>query len=334
MAQEIFYIKVETEKATTLYAFTRSATGILDYAGTAQDVDLSNMPCVESSKYFTPSWYTYLPKELLANISVYLPADVADMDTNQYSFLLHIGAILLAVQETDGLLVAELLHRRSMVFANFTPLIMHIVKPVAPEALFAWVYGGFRGESDFKQVYSSNKPISTGETDTAAILLAAARDILKPDPEKESPEEMFARYFREHAGRPLTIGIVGANNHQWIEGVEKIDRISEEAAAYSFIDDPSKAGKKCQDIYAGLQSSVQVEPYNPHDHNAISISIDDPVMVLKGIRSKCKAGYLRATGAAVLRKAYPSKFVYNSKLWRLGANPDYFENSIILRITP
>ena len=49
MANEMFYIKVETPQNATVYAFTRSVTGILDYAGTASatEYDFSNMQCVD-----------------------------------------------------------------------------------------------------------------------------------------------------------------------------------------------------------------------------------------------------------------------------------------------
>lgn len=30
-------------------------------------------------------------------------------------------------------------------FAEFIPIMLHILKPVAAEALFAWVYGSFNG---------------------------------------------------------------------------------------------------------------------------------------------------------------------------------------------
>lgn len=338
MAKDIFYVKVETAKAANVYAFTRSETGIIDFAGTATPSasDLSQMQCVEGSAYFTPSWYTYLPEALQAEITAFIPANIENLDANQYSFLLHVGALLLAVQERDTLLVAELLHRRSMVFANFTPLLLHILKPVAAEALFAWVYGSFRGDSNFQHVYANDKPISTGETDTATILYAAARDALKPDPSKESAESMFVRYFRGNEDSKhkfdFTIGIVGASNHPWVDGIEKFDTISDAAISFHFGDDPYAAGKKSQEVFASLKACAQAEPYNPHDHNAISVSIGDLEAVLKGIPSKSKAGYLRATGAAILRKARPGLLRYGADLWRIGGNPDYFENAIIMRL--
>ncbi len=335
MANETFYVSVKTPKAATVYAFTRSVTGILDYAGVATPAEdeLSQMQCVEGSAYFTPSWYTYLPTELHAAVDVYLPGNVENLDVGQYSFLLHVGALLLAVQERDGLLVAELLRRRSMVFANFLPLVLHIVKPVAVEALFANVYGGFHGNSGFEQVYKNDAPIATGETDVSAILFAAARDVLEPNPGKETPEGMFIRYFKDCKHADFTIGIVGATNHPWVDGIEKYESVVNAATAFRFLDDPSKIEMKSLSIYNSLTTKVQAESYNPHDHNAISVSIDDLGLALKGIKSKSKAGYLRATAAAILRKARPNLFAYGSKLWRLGANPDYFENAIVLRIT-
>ncbi len=336
MAKEIFYVKVETAKTATVHAFSRSETGILDYAGTAtpQTAELSQMQNVEGSAYFTPSWYTFLPTNLQAEISVFLPASIENLDANQYSFLLHVGALLLAVQEKDGLLAAELLHRRSMVFANFTPILLHILKPVAAEALFAFVYGGFRGESNFQRIYANNAPISTGETDAAAILFAAARDTLKPDSERESAEAMFIRYFSENADRhfDFTMGIVGASNHPWLAGIDKFKDLSNSAAGFHFASAPDAVGQKYQDVFASLKTKVQAEHYNPHDHNAISVSIEDLTAVIKGFRSKAKAGYLRANGAAILRKARPNLYGYESSLWRIGGNPDYFENAIVIRI--
>ena len=333
MANEMFYVKIETSRDITVYGFSRSATGILDFVdgASAKDEELSQMQCVDGSAYFTPSWYMFLPKDLQATINVYLPSDVKNLDVGQYSFLLHVGALLLAVDERDGLLVAELLRRRVTVFSSFLPLVLHLIKPVAAEALFAYVYGGFRGDSNFSQIYKANVPIATGETDVSAILLEAAKDALKSNPEKESPEEMFIRYFREKEFFDFTIGLVGATNHPWIAGIEKYESVVKAATAFRFFDDAA-VGAKSQEFFESLSTKVQAEPYNPHDHNAISVSIDDLGAKLKGLVSKSKAGYLRATGAAILRKARPSLFAYGSNLWRLGADPSFFENSIVVRI--
>lgn len=331
-AQDIFYVKIESFQGEIFHQFTRSHTGILDYVGVIDSADVSQMQCIEGSRYFTPSWYTYLPKEMIAEILVYLPRDIQNLDAGQYSFLLHIGAILLAVQERDPLLVAELLNRRSSVFSSFLPLLLHILKPVAAEALFAWVYGTFRGEGEFPQIYKKNKAISTGETDTTAILFAAARDALNPAPEKESAKEMFIRYFKQDKHFNFTIGLVGTSSHPWVESLPKLKNASEASSGFRFSENPFATGQKIQEIYASLKSSAQAEPYNPHDPNAISVSIDTLESVFNGIPGKSKAGYIRATGAEILRKARPNLFSYQAALWRMGATPSYFENSIIMRL--
>lgn len=332
MTRDTFFVQIEKETGKSLFAFTRSETGMMDYAGKVESADLSSMQVLESSRYFTPSWYTYLPQELLANITVYIPENIEDFDANQYSFLAHIGAILLAVEAKDALLIAELLHRRETVFSSFIPILLHVIKPVAAEALFAWVYGTFRGEENFPEIYKKNKPITLGETNTTAILFAAARDALQPEPEKESAKEMFIRYFKQKKPFEFTIGLVGSSCHPWVEGVSRIEALSDKAAWMHLVDNPLAAGKKHQELYASLKSTVQAEPYNPHDHNAISVSIDSVDSILKGIPGKCKAGYIRATGAEILRKARPNQFAYKSSLWRMGATPSFFENGIVVKI--
>lgn len=342
MTQDVFFIEIDQAKKTSIYEFTRSETGILDYAGDVSkdfegDVgkkynDPKKMQRLNSSLYFSPSWYTYLHNNFAANISIYIPKKIRELDTNQYSFLVHVGAILLAIQEKDSLLVAELLNRRSSVFAEFVPIMQHILKPIAAEALFAWVYGSFKGLGKFPQLYESEESVKIGETDTAAILFAAARDALKPEPDTESPEKMFTRFFSQDIPFDFTIGIVGASNHPWIDSLEEFNQITQEATALGFASDNLATGIKRQEFLEKLSTSVQVESYNPHDSNAISVSIDDPMAILKGFPGKSKAGYIRATGAAILRKARPSQYTFEASLKRIGKTPSWQDNTIVLRI--
>lgn len=342
MAQDIFYIEIDQAEKTSIFAFTRSETGILDYAGDVSKEyeggvcktynDPKKMQRIESSLYFSPTWYTYLHKDFAANISVFIPKNIQNLDTNQYSFLVHIGAILLAIQEKDSLLVAELINRRSSVFGEFLPIMLHILKPIAAEALFAWVYGSFKGAGKFEQMYASEEPIKTGETDTAAILFAAAKDALKPNPDKETPEKMFTRFFSQGFPFEFTIGLVGANNHPWVESLDKFNQMTNDSLAHGFATDQFATGIKRQEFFEKLSAYVQVESYNPHDTNAISVSFDDPMALLNGFPGKSKAGYIRATGAAILRKARPNLFAYKASLVRIGKTPGWYENAIVLRI--
>ena len=51
MAKETFYVKIETPKGTGVYSFTRSETGILDFAGETDPAadELAQMQSVEGS---------------------------------------------------------------------------------------------------------------------------------------------------------------------------------------------------------------------------------------------------------------------------------------------
>lgn len=347
MANDVFYVQIRTnpkiktydvlKKADSqikTYGFSCSVTGMLDFTGAeepSEDV-LAQMQCVEGSSYFTPSWYTYLPKELQAAINVYIPQNIKNLDSSHYSFLLHIGALLLAVDTRDTLLVASLLQRRSAVFANYMPIVLHIIKPIAAEALFAYVYGGFNKETAFTEVYTADTNVSTGETNVCAILFAAARDTLKPVPHKESIDEMFIRYFETNSDFNFTIGIVGATNHSWVDGLDMLTKFAKIGSGNSFANNPTAAGQKMYDMLSMLTTQVQAEIYNTHDHNAIAVYISDLAAEFKGMHGTCKAGYLRATGASILRKAKPNLLSFKSELWRIGADATYFENAIVLRL--
>jgi hypothetical protein len=165
-----------------------------------------------------------------------------------------------------------------------------------------------------------------------AILFAAARDALTPNPETESAKEMFIRYFKQNKPFNLTIGLVGASSHPWVESLSKLRSTADFSFGMNFTEKSLLAGQKIQEIYASLKSKAQAEPYNPHDSNAISVSIESLESFYRGIPGKSKAGYIRATGAEILRKARPNLFSYKTTLWRMGATPSYFENSIIMRL--
>lgn len=340
MNTEKMLVEIKTPEKTLFHVFTRSITGVLDYTGAAEPRDIpaddGSYQRIESSNYFSKTWYTYLPKNLQAEISVLLPADIQNLDTNHYSFLGHIGAVLLAISENDPLLVAELIHRRPYVFANFTPIMLHILKPIAAQALFAWVYGRLNESDGFFKAYHQDLAITTGEQDVGALLFGAAREELKPNPSAEKPEDMFIRYFKNRKEQgiatELTIGTVGAGNHKWVDGFEALDKTIEKAVGNSFLTDPTAVAKQKQQFMESLAVTMQAEPYNPHDHNAIAISIEDMDAKLKGIGGKSKVGYIRATGAAILRKANPNQFGYNARLWRIGGNPSWFENAIVLKV--
>lgn len=327
--QDEFFVEVSTPNSASVFKFTMSKTGTLDYFGEVENFDSEGCQQIEASSYYSPSWYTYLPKEMQAEIKVYFVAGMEKLDVTQYSFLLHVGALLLAVKERDTLLVAELLHRRSTVFSPYLPMVLYIVKPVAAEALFAWMFGRMNCSSNLPHFYPLAINISANETDTGIILYAAAKDALKPEPHKESIEEMFIRYFQEHRGTDFTIGIVGSQCHFWVNGFSKLESAIEHHAAKDFVDGLTALREARQKFFDSLTVTVQAEPYNPHDANAIGVSIEDIEAKISGNGGKTKAGYIRATGAAILRKARPDLFAYKASLWRVGNTQDLKLGAVI-----
>lgn len=326
-----FFVELVAKSSTSVFKFSLSKTGVLDFSGEVDGVDFAGYQQMECSTYFSPSWYTFLPKNLQAEIRLRFKDGMAKLNASQYSFLMHVGALLLAVKERDSLLVAELLHRRPMVFSPFLPMVLYIVKPIAAEALFAWTYGRFGFSSELQRFYDNDSMVSDGEMDTGIILYSAAREGLKPNPLKESINEMFIRYFQEHPNVDFTMGIVGAPCHFWTNGFHRLDSAINHHVAKDFVEGFEALRNARQKFFEGLSVSMQAEPYNPHDANAISVSIEDIEAKISGSGGKTKAGYIRATGAAILRKARPELFAYESSLWRVGNSQDS-KLGVVLRV--
>ena len=175
-----------TGKTDSLYwGFNRTRAGQLDFCGKLEGVEdgvLNTMQTLDGSPYFSSAWYTYMNEDLCRVIRVYLTNDFEITDADTFAFLTHVGALLIAVENGDSLLAAELLARRTALFMNFPQLTLFIVKPVAAEALFAWIYG--RTHSDaaaFAALYKKNAMLGAGKTDTGFLLYCAAKEVLKPD---------------------------------------------------------------------------------------------------------------------------------------------------------
>lgn len=324
-----FFVEIITQGSTSVFKFTMSKTGVLDYHGEVENFNDADYQQIEASSYFSPSWYTYLPANLQAEIKICFKYGAEKLDSAQYSFLLHIGAVLLAVKERDGLLVAELLNRRPTVFSQFLPMVLYIIKPVAATALFAWLFGRFNDNSGLQSFYTTGAGIDAGETDTGIILYTAAKDDLKPVPYKESMEEMFIRFFKEEEPREFTIGLVGSQCHSWNDGFYAIEKAINHHVAKDFVEGFAALRAARQKFFDGLKVCMQAEPYNPHDPNAIGVSIEDMEAKIAGNGGKTKAGYIRATGAAILRKALPGKLAYTARLWRIGNSQESKQGAVL-----
>ena len=314
-------VRAEGKSDSLYWGFNRTGTGQLDFCGKFEDITegvLDARQTLDGSPYFSSAWYTYADEALCRDIRVYLANDFEIADADTFAFLIHVGALLLAVESGDSLLAAELLARRTALFMKFPQLTRFIVKPVAAEALFAWLYG--RTHSDtaaFTALYKTNALPGAGKTDTGFLLYCAAKDVLKPDTANETPEQMFIRYFKNR-NAAFTIGIVGTNFYGWNDGSDFLDDTLSEKIGDDILNGTQKVRDAKKKLYASLRVSVQAEPYNPHDANAISVSAEDVCTKVLGNAGLQRAGYIRATGAAILRAAKPNMFRFNASLARIG----------------
>lgn len=324
MAQENIIVESRTSKQVTRWGFTISITGQLDYTGRTEQMPDSKWNNIEGSTYFSSSWYTWLPESLRAQITVYLSSDVAIPNADIFAYLSHIGAVLCALDAKDTLLVAELVSRRLDIFMKFPQLTLYIIEPVAAESLFALLFGRL-GEPDdyFMHYYSCGGMFSTTEDNVSVLFYEAAKKRLSPDPEKENPAEMFIRFFKTQEHFEMTVGVVGTCFHDWAEdGLMYLDAITRESVGNDFVQNKSAVRSARDTLFSTIGVTVQAEPYNTHDSNAIAVCIDDIRAKLSGNGGKVHAGYIRATGAAILRKARPSLFNFNASLARLGCTQD------------
>ena len=97
-------------------------------------------------------------------------------------------------------------------------MVQYIVKPVAAEALFVWLYGRFSNDYILQNFYKSGAKTISDVENAEVILFLAAQESLKPKPESETLEEMFIRYFKEKKELDFTTGIVGSGCHYWVNG--------------------------------------------------------------------------------------------------------------------
>lgn len=327
------FIRIRNKDFTHYYAFSLSATGTLDYIGKTEAPNIERLQEIESSTYFSPSSYTYAPSAYQSEIHVLFENDVDLANADLFAFLTHVGALILATEVNDGLLVAELLHRRAKIFFAFLPLTLYIIKPIAPLALFAWSYGRFSQSDGLQKVFE--KGFTSPKANAEEILFAAAAEKLDPKPEKETADEMFIRYLGTLELGEFTLGIVGGSHYPWNNGISEIDDYLKDAIEKDLLNETSFVGEKMSRFFAKLKVSVKAEPHNPYDPNAIGVFIEDIKGKLHGNVGKTKAGYIRATGASLLRKAFPRKLAYEASLARLGnlgADTDFDTEGVTLRI--
>lgn len=295
------------------FEFTKSRTGQLDFAGKVDApkgcLDVDGFQELSGSTYFSPSYYVFLEDELNATPKVYVAKGTGISDKDTFDFLLHIGALLEAVETKDSLLAGELYLCRRSSFEKFSKLTEFIIEPVAAEMLFALEFGGWNNI----------------EENQIPVLFNLAKRKIKLDASHENLTQAFMRYFKENEIE-LTLPVVGNSHHSWSCVSEVIDSVSLNFEPSDFLMEAEKFKAAKHSFYSNLKVSVQAEPYNPADKNAIAVMIEDIDSKLSGNCGLVKAGYIRATAAEILRAAKEDRISYGGALVRLS------EREIVVRI--
>ena len=297
---------------TAWYEFTKSRTGQLDFAGRLDGPapDVGGWQELAGSGYFSPSYYTYLcdGENMIPRIFVAPGVDVSGKDV--FAYLLHVGALLAAVDAKDSLLAGELYLRRRETFDRFAQLTQYIMDDLSAEILFSLCFGRMNNTDE----------------DDIPLVLDSARQKLGFDPARESLEQAFIRYFKERRCT-LTLPLVGTNYYDWEAEPKILDRLCDNLNVDDLLGHAQKIRRARHDFYASLRTVVQAEPYNPHDQYAILASIEGVESKICGNAGLEKVGHIRASAARAIRLAKPQKIGYEAKLARLS------KRDIVVQVT-
>lgn len=286
------------------FEFSKSKTGQLDYVGTCSDVDgaaLGAYRTIAASTYFSPSWYLFLADALNCVPVLYVASDVDISDAACFDFLVHVGALLCAVEARDSLLAGQLYVRRRASFEAFAQLTQYILEPLCVEILFSL----------------TNGTMATVEPESVPLVFNAAKKKLEFDSANETLNQAFMRYFKQHEVT-LTLEVVGTNHHYWEREPAVLDKFTDNIDCACIEAECAKIRGAKHGLYAGLSTVVQAEPYNRHDVNAIACFIEDIETKISGNVGLERVGYVRAFAAKVIREAKPAKLAFASKLVRLS----------------
>lgn len=320
-----YFVTINQKNQKLCYVFTKTNDDFkikLNKDFSKSDLTELEQIIVDSSAILNPNWYTFLHNDLNFDIKLY--ATIKDRIQLDVSYIIY-ASVLIAIKNTkDSLMVAEFFNRNHSVLLCAPLCTKKIIESIAVEALFGWLYGRFCDSSLFESYYYNHEFSANQKkalfSDTSVFLYKAAYSRLSPTPKTETPEQMFIRYFKAHQNTKLSIGIVGSNYANWISsGLDYIEKTIKQSSATDFIAHKTRIQQARNSFFEKTTAQFFAEPYNEHDNNALGLYLDDIESFVTGDSGMCLAGYLRKTGAKVLRESRPNKFVFNSKLIRIGS---------------
>lgn len=288
---------------TNWFEFSKSKTGQLDYLGKAaasESFDICDYEEVTSSTYFSPCEYTFLCSELNQASKIFVAPNVDISDRDTFSYLVHIGALLNAVEAKDSLLAGELYLHKKAVFEKFSPLTKYILEDFSAEILFSLCFGRMKNADE----------------NTIPLIFDSAQKKLNLDLSKETLEQAYIRYFRENK-TVVTLPIVGMEFYNWKKSSRVLNKLICNLSD-NILEEAEKIRKAKYLFFGSLKVAVQIEPYNEVDKNAILVCIENVESKLFGNQGLEKAGHVRALAAKVIRTARQTQCSYKGKLMRLS----------------
>lgn len=320
------YIKIEKDNISTLYEFGFSK-GELNFFGKTsflQNLLEEEKFSVDVGSIFNKNWYTYIEDEFDMEIYLYIPK-AYHQHTILASYLAHVGILLSIIETRDSLLAAEFFSRKSSILCCFPKATEKLLEPISVEGLFAWLYGRFCDDTLFTNVFydlplTKHQQVAAA-TDTACFFFRAAKNRLKDcyPHGKTNPKEMFIQYFKNHKETEFTIGIVGQRYENWTHnGLDYVNSLLKGKEAVNFLAHKSRIERTRKEFFGKTRAYIQAEPYNVHDENALGLYLNDVKSYITGDEGMCLAGYLRKTGAEIIRNSKPKDFRLKAKLVRIG----------------
>ena len=292
--------------ANDWFEFSKSKTGQLYFVGKWEKdnkPDVDGAQKLASSPYFTPSFYTFIDTALNCNPVVYVAQDVDVSDKDVFSYLIHIGALLAAVEAKNSLLAGELYLRRRAVFEKFAQLTQFILEPLCVEILFSLCYGRMQNINP----------------DTIPLIFDCVKEKLDFDSSRETLDQAYMRWFKENTVT-LTFPLVGTCFYNWDSEPCALEKLSDNLSCDNLLGMAEQIRKAKHNFYESLETVVQAEPYNSHDKNSILVCIENPAAKLEGNPGLEKAGHLRALAAKIIREAKSKKMKYGGRLITLTSD--------------
>ncbi len=250
---------------------------------------------IETDFSFPCKDYTYLPKQFYVSSHVEVRNSTTRPSQKIITWFSIVAPLLLAIEYKDSLLAAEIFQKKAPLFMCFPVVTMKLLESISVEGLFSWIWGRFdeTGMEDLKNIFASKctKPFEYWGV-AEAFFTSARRRLCIGSEKKESLDECMARYLKTHPGTKLTVGIVGSNHYRWVE---------------KNLYHSSENNINSKEMFTNTNSIIQAETDNKYDENALAVYFENFI-----------SGYIRKTGASLLRNAFPNKTQFTSSLARLG----------------